>query len=264
MNVLQILLGILLAIGIAILGYLGRALSLNGALASILVGGVTFGLGGALPATLLILFFITSSLLTRLGKARKRAVVAAFAKGGRRDYAQVLANGSLAAFLAALYGISGQAQWLLGLAGALAAVNADTWATELGILARHWPRSVTSWKRVEPGTSGGVTLEGTLAGLGGAAVIALAAGIGARQIIMAVPILAGGMFGSLIDSILGASVQSIYSCPSCDKETERHPIHSCGSNTVHLRGWRLLNNDGVNFIASLSGAFCSIILWRLL
>jgi len=263
MSGMQILLGILLAMGIAILGYLGQALSWDGALAAILVGGITFGIGGALPAVLLILFFITSSLLTRLGKARKRSIVAAFAKGGRRDYGQVLANGGLTAIMAACYGITGQVGWLLGLSGALAAVNADTWATELGVLARRWPRLITTWTRVEPGTSGGVTLEGTLAGLGGAAIIALAAGLGRSEIELVLPILAGGMIGTFFDSVLGASVQSIYYCPTCDKQTERHPSHGCGTKTERLRGWHWLNNDGVNFIASVLGAFSSLILWWL-
>jgi uncharacterized protein (TIGR00297 family) len=261
LNGMQLLNGFLLAMGIAILGYLGRALSWDGALAAVLVGGVTFGIGGFLPAVLLILFFITSSLLTKLGKTRKRSVVVAFAKGGRRDYGQVLANGGLAAILAALYGISGQTGWLLGLSGALAAVNADTWATELGVLARRWPRLITSWTRVEPGTSGGVTLEGTLAGLGGAAVIAFATGLGKGKIAFVLPIVIGGMIGAFLDSVMGATVQSIYYCPTCDKQTERHPLHICGTKTEQLRGWHWLNNDGVNFIASVLGASSSLILW---
>ena len=59
----------------------------------------------------------------------------------------------------------------------MAAVNADTWATELGVLSRTPPRLITSGKVVERGTSGGVSLAGTLAALGGAAVIGLAAAL---------------------------------------------------------------------------------------
>lgn len=52
---------------------------------------------------------------------------------------------------------------------------ADTFSSELGILSKSKPRLLTSWnlREVPPGTNGGVTLAGTLAGFGGAAIIAL-------------------------------------------------------------------------------------------
>jgi uncharacterized membrane protein len=65
----------------------------------------------------------------------------------------------------------------------------------------------------------------------------------------------------LFDSWLGATVQAIYHCPSCQKETERHPTHTCGAETSHLRGRLWLTNDVVNFLASLVGALVSVGLW---
>jgi uncharacterized membrane protein len=73
-----------------------------------------------------------------------------------------------------------------------------------------------------------------------------------------------GLVGSLLDSILGATIQGIYRCPQCDKETERHPVHLCGSETTLIRGWRWLNNDLVNFIASVSGALTALGVWSLI
>jgi len=49
-------------------------------------------------------------------------------------------------------------------------------------------------------------------------------------------------------------VQAIYFCPSCQKETERYPRHICGEETNPLRGWRWLNNEWVNALASAMGA----------
>jgi uncharacterized membrane protein len=69
--------------------------------------------------------------------------------------------------------------------------------------------------------------------------------------------------GALFDSLLGATVQAMFFCPTCGRETERHPRHSCGTATKHVRGWAWLDNDGVNFAASLAGAIVSLALWSL-
>ena len=187
-----------------------------------------------------------------------------FAKGGRRDHGQVLANGGLAAISAMMYALRGEMLWLVSLIGALAAVTADTWATELGVLARRRPRLITTGRAVDAGTSGGVTLEGTLATAGGAGLIGLAAAFLLNRWMIILIALAGGMVGAFFDSLLGATVQAIYRCPSCSRETERHPLHTCGHGTQLLRGWSWLSNDVVNFIASLVGAVTALIFWNLL
>ena len=69
--------------------------------------------------------------------------------------------------------------------------------------------------------------------------------------------LIGGLTGSFTDSLLGATFQAMYYCPSCQKETERS-IHNCGTRTQPLRGLPWLNNDVVNFIATLCGAFTTM------
>ena len=65
--------------------------------------------------------------------------------------------------------------WLISFHSNYAAVAADTFSSELGILSKSKPRLLTSWnlREVAPGTNGGVSLTGTLAGFGGAFIIAL-------------------------------------------------------------------------------------------
>ena len=239
------------------LAYKLRALDGGGVAGAVLVGTALFGFGGIPGGAVLLLFFISSSLLSRFQAVRKAPLAEKFAKGHRRDLAQVLANGGAAAITAALYGLT-EAGWAwAALVGALAAANADTWATELGVLSSGQPRLITSGRPVSIGASGGITASGSLAALAGAASIGGMAGWlrpgGAPVLLFAVGTI-GGLAGAMFDSLLGASVQAIYWCDGCGKETERHPRHRCGQPTRRLRGWVWLHNDWVNFFATLLGA----------
>lgn len=272
---MQFFTGVILGILVSLLAWRAGSLSVSGALAAAISGSLIFGLGGLPWAALLLTFFITSSGLSRLFKRRKLAMSEKFAKGDRRDWGQVLANGGLGALLVIGMAWLGGGQaldgwWWLVYAGAMAAVNADTWATELGVLNPRQPRLITTWKRVEPGTSGGVSHYGTLASLAGAGLVAVVAAAftlangwqAALVLLLAVTL--GGASGALFDSFLGATVQAIYTCSSCQKETERHPLHTCGTATVPLRGWHWLNNDLVNFAASVIGGLVALAVWHLL
>ena len=256
LNPQQLLIGIGLALFVAYLARKAGSLSRSGAVAAAIIGGITFGLGGLLPAILLLTFFITSSLLSRVGGRRKLVVATAFEKGGERDYGQVFANGGIASLFVILFALTNEKLWLIGIA--------DTWATELGVLARRHPRLITTWSTVEPGTSGAVTLEGSMAGIAGAGLIGLIGGLGLNDGSTMVASTIGGILGATFDSILGATVQVIYFCQTCDKQTERHPEHMCGSETVYLRGWMWLSNDMVNFISSILGALTSIGIWSII
>ena len=255
---IQITLGILLGITVSLTAWRLGSLSRNGAWAAAVTGGLIFGLGGLPWAVLLLTFFISSSLLSKAFKKRKGAVVEKFAKGSQRDWGQVLANGGLGTLLVVAYAVfADQPLIWIAYAGAMAAVNADTWATELGVLNPSPPRLITSGRPVEPGTSGAISLVGTLATLGGALLIGLVGTIfstaGARfPLVLAASL--GGLCGSLFDSLLGATVQAIYYCPKCEKETERYPTHTCGTETNQMRGWGWLSNDLDNFLASIVGA----------
>lgn len=264
---MQLIWGFIFGILIAVIAWRAGSLSRNGAVAAALSGGLIFGLGGLSWATLLLAFFISSSLLSKSFARRKATLSEKFSKGSQRDWGQVLANGALGAALAILmhYFPEQNVIWF-AYTGAMAAVNADTWATELGVLNPNPPRLITTGVQVERGTSGGVSLLGSIAALAGGAFIGLWAMIGSddptrMKILFAA--MAGGLAGSFFDSVLGATIQAIYTCPLCQKETERHPLHSCGTPTNLLRGWPWLNNDLVNLSASMIGAISAALVFLL-
>jgi uncharacterized protein (TIGR00297 family) len=261
---LQLFLGLLFAALIAFAAYRAHSLNKSGAWGAFLEGTIIFGLGGWKWAVLLLAFFVSSSALTRLFGKKKSSLNEKFDKGGTRDIGQVLANGAIASIFAGMHFFFPAVSWTwVVFAASLAAVNADTWATELGVLSSSLPRLITTWKPVERGTSGAISLNGTLAAVGGAAFIAVLGALlgpnGHFWVNQEIIIIAG-LLGSLFDSLLGATVQAIYRCPHCNKETERHPIHTCGTETVQIRGWSWLNNDMVNLGCALMGAVVGMIL----
>lgn len=257
---MQLLLGFLLAIIIAFLAYKARSLNKSGAVAAAFTGTIIFGVGGWQWAILLFTFFITSSALSRAFKNHKAKLEEKFSKGHERDAGQVFGNGGIATLFAALHFFYPNEVWVwAAFAASLAAVNADTWATELGVLNPNPPRMITNLtKVVEKGTSGGISLVGTLASLAGSALIAFLASLltGNWSLFLVVSI--AGLAGSLFDSFLGGTVQAMYYCPTDKKETEKHPLHTCGTETVHLRGWTWLDNDLVNFSCGVFGVLVGL------
>ena len=267
----RLILGLVLSAGIGLVAYRRGSLSGSGAAGAMLIGTSVFGFGGWVWGGALVAFFVSSSWLSHRGAKRKLALSERFAKGSRRDFAQTLANGGLAALIALAAGYVGHAAPLfpvlaLAFYGALAAATADTWATELGVLAKQSPRLISTGRLVPAGTSGGVTLVGLGAAIAGAAFIGLTVFVlvqGASLFTLGawllrdwviVPVAAiSGLGGALFDSLLGATVQAVYVCTVCGTETEQ-TIHRCGRATRLLRGWRWLDNDWVNFLASMAGA----------
>jgi uncharacterized protein (TIGR00297 family) len=171
----------------------------------------------------------------------------------------------MGAMLAVLHALFPEQPWpWIAYAGAMAAVNADTWATELGVLSTRTPRLITSGRRIERGISGGITVMGTMASLAGALLIALLTGLfnPLSELIKTLLVIgAAGLAGSLFDSLLGATLQAVYFCPRCAVETEHYPIHHCGHHTTLSRGQKWMNNDGVNLVCSMFGAVVAIGLW---
>ena len=233
-------LGIVLATIVAALAYRAHALTRSGAWAAWAIGTVVFGIGGWTAAGALLTFFGTSTVLSRWRKARKDGL--GYEKGGRRDAGQVLANGGVAAFclLGTLAGA--KSAHLLFLA-ALAAANADTWATEIGSALGGRAVDIRTGRRVEVGTSGAVSLPGTAAAFAGAALLGV---FGGTLLTFSIVTLAG-FGGALCDSLLGATVQAIWRDPvDLARWTEK------AQAGPPARGVRPIGNDTVNFLCTLT------------
>jgi len=184
-----------------------------------------------------VVVLILTSLATRFGRRRKERLDTAEKRRGR-GAAQVAANLGIASLVMDQAAqirlidshwfsrgtLVGMPIFALGLA-ALAEAAADTVSSEVGQVLGGQPRMITTLRRVDPGTDGGITLAGTAAGIFAAAMV-VGAGCFALpgDASMFAVSWAGGVFGLLFDSVLGASVERA--------------------------GW--LNNDAVNFLSTAS------------
>jgi len=269
-------LGFLLAGLIALIGWKWEALSASGAVGATVIGGFVFGFGGPTWAVILVAFFVSSSLLSRLGRSRK-ARNPYLEKGGPRDLAQTLANGGAALLMALAVGVVGHDSpkypyLALAYFGSLAAATADTWATELGLLSTQRPRLITSGEPTLPGVSGGVTPLGLVGSLLGGLFIGLTTflTIQAASLLttgvcflqdafLLITLPAAGFLASLFDSFLGATAQRLYYCERCQTLTEKN-VHDCGATTRPLRGLAWMNNDMINVLAASLGALAAILL----
>ncbi|HEV8409189.1 MAG TPA: DUF92 domain-containing protein [Gemmatimonadaceae bacterium] len=236
-----------------------RALSGSGRWAAIFSGTVAAAAGWWWAATL-IAYFIAASTVSRWRHAEKLVKTAGtLPRASERSATQVFANGGLFVVFAFAAAYTRRDVLEFAALGALAAASSDTWSTEIGTLLGGAPRMIITWKRVEPGLSGGVSPAGLGAGIAGALIVALFGAFADSdhygQLATAAAI--GGVGGGVADSLLGALLQSKRFCDRCRQWTERR-VHACGFRTRHARGIYWMSNDFVNVCATAAGAVIAV------
>lgn len=213
---LMILAGMGLSFFVAYLAFFLNWITLDATKAAVVLGTVTFGFGGIWLALALIFFFISSSLVTQ--KKRQNGIDAGSVPlrsedpyhNSRRDGYQVWANGFWVAVFCLLWFQFKQDYLLLSAYGVIATATADTWATELGSRKPGKTRLITNFRKVDPGTDGGISLKGTLAAMIGSTAIAsiLLIQPDSNSLHIFIAIAAAGFLGSVADSYLGAYLQT--------------------------------------------------------
>lgn len=267
------LIGLACSTGIAGMAYAKRSLSGSGFLAAVILGTVMYALGSAVWYGSLIAFFVSSTLWSKWKKHAKEEAESGYEKTGRRDAGQVFANGGLGLLLCVAHWAYPHPLWWYSFLGVMAAVTADTWATEIGGLSRRPPRSIKTGRLVAPGTSGGVTGLGIGASLAGGLFIGIVVwallyvpGQTAPDVFTAAlrpAAMVGitglaGIIGSLSDSWIGATWQQMYRCSACGREMEQ--TRHCSMPTMPIRGLTGWNNDVVNVVGSLVGGVSAALL----
>ena len=202
----QVLAAVVVTALFTALAYALGMVSRGGALGGFLLGAVIFFCLGPPGFTVLALFVVGGSLLTRLGYGRKRRAGTAEARGGRRGAKNALANAGVALICALLAALTSLDVFAAAFVASLGAAFADTAESEVGQLYGQAPRLITTLRRVAPGTDGAVSLPGTLAGLAAAALTAaLGLVLGLVEGVAPMLLVALAAFlGTVVDSLVGA------------------------------------------------------------
>lgn len=278
-NLVQALVAAVLSAAIATRSYRKKSLDLSGALAGFAVMTIHIAINYRFGALLLV-FFITSSMLTKVGEDRKKKVDADFKEGGQRNWIQVFSNSGIATLLVLIAWTQvGMQDFCLnstesrrmtfvagGIIGHYCCSNGDTWSSELGVLSDEQPRLITNFKPVRKGTNGGVTKAGLLAAVAAGCLLGLTFVIlgflttnctfnTAMKQLWLIPVSAlAGLFGSVIDSLLGATLQYSGFCSVRNKV-----VGKPGPTVKKISGLSILDNNAVNLVSVLlTTAFTSI------
>ncbi|HKW18196.1 MAG TPA: DUF92 domain-containing protein [Terriglobales bacterium] len=191
----------------AAFGRLVRGVTTGGSIAGAAVCFVLLWAAGKTGFTALFTVFALTWLSTRLGYARKQRLGTAEARSGR-DALQVLANLGTAAGCAVLFTQFSNPRVFVAMAAALAEAAADTVSSEIGQGMGGTPRLITTWQKAAQGTNGAITAIGTAAGAAAAVAVALVCLVFGRVGLPLFAVIAcSGLGGTIIDSLLGATVE---------------------------------------------------------
>ncbi|KAL1823863.1 hypothetical protein DCAR_0311877 [Daucus carota subsp. sativus] len=265
----QPVIAVLISSAIAARSYKKKSLDLSGALAGFLVMTIHFAVNYRFGAMLLV-FFFTSSKLTKFGDEKKRKIDPEYKEGGQRNWLQVLSNAGIASLLVILFWVmagsedkcldSTESKFATALIGSIighySCSNGDTWSSELGILSDAQPRLITTFKPVRRGTNGGVTKAGLIAAAAAGSIIGLTFALmgffttncmfdkSLNQLLVIPLSTLAGLSGSVIDSLLGATLQFTGFCSVRNKI-----VGKPGPTVKKISGLKILDNNAVNLVS---------------
>ena len=234
---------IVFSLGVGFFSYYKKSISISGFVALLTICGLFIHFNRIDLLTILFSMFASSSLLSKIGKTKKEEAEKVVVKSGPRDYFQAICNLGTSVLFFIIYQLSYENACLIGLICSVACANADSWASELGVLSKEKPRMITNFKYVPKGISGGVTLWGSFSGLLGSVFIAIISYLLTEITIPQTIIISIiGFTGMLLDSLLGATIQALYK--------ENNHISENPSLGQLTKGLTWVTNDVVNLLST--------------
>ena len=230
-----------LSILLSVLAFKMDLLTKSGCISAAIMGFVIGSCGSLSWLLLLIVFTLLGFAATLVGLSRKKEKGLQEGTHGERSYKNVLGVGLPCCVFALINLFTQDAHYYLmtiGYISTIAVAAADTTASELGTKDSR-VYLITTFKRVEPGTDGGISPFGTLVSLIGSIVVSFIGWIvingSLNDIFILIP-MAAGFIGCMLDSVVGATLET----------------------------WGYVNKYGNNCITGIAGAAIGVLIAWLL
>lgn len=238
---MNLMISIILSLLLGLSAYIKRALTIPALLLAVSFSIIISYFGGLTSFIILVVVFL-GSIITKIFKKEK--------KKQSRNIIQIICNVGIPTLSIIIYGLTRNNIYLLIYASVMSESLADTLASDIGKLSKKEPVNILTWKRSKKGLSGNISMLGLFSSLIGAILIGMIYYIGLEDnLISFIIIVLSGFLGSIIDSILGASIQVKYRCLKCQEIIESK-IH-CQTPTIWHKGIKIINNNVINFLTNL-------------
>ena len=212
--------------------YRAKTIDLSGVFTAVLFGVILISFAGVNWFFVVIMFFILGSFFTKFRYSEKEFLGVAQGKQGRRGYMNAFANAGVGIVGSVLYGLTGDVIFIALFLGSISTATADTLASEIGVTGGK-PYLITTFRQVQPGTNGGVTVLGELACIFGAVIICgMAFVLGVAPWYVCLIGVVTGFIGTNLDSLYGAL----------------------------LENKKIIGNSGTNLLATLSGGIIAMLI----
>lgn len=238
-----------------------KYLTLDGAILAYLLGLIVIFTSGIAYFLAILVAFLATNFATSYKIKEKIKLKLIIAKKPIRDWKNVLANGFPLLFFSLMEYLFNSNVFIFAFLSSTATFLSDTISTEIGVLSRNKPVLITNFKEVHTGRSGGISLLGTFSGLVSCFFFSIFSSfIFNLEIYKILPlVMLCSTLANIFDSFLGATIQGLYYCNSCDMYSEEK-IHTCGNKCEHALGINFINNHVINFIAVSTGGLLALIL----
>lgn len=252
---MKLTISILLSFLLALFAYLKKAMTNSALFTSFIFSCIITYFGGLKCFLVLATVFLGTVIAGKIKKEKRDKINEVILKKGKKDIYQILANvlGGVIAII--IYKITNNNLFLVVYAVMMAEALSDSLASDIGVLSKTKPINIKTLKQSEPGLSGNISLLGLLASLLGALLIALIYTLNLKIVLI---ITFSAFLGALIDSFLGATIQVKYECSKCGLITEKE--YHCNNQGLKIKGFKIINNDIVNFISNISAGLISYLL----
>ena len=212
---------------------------------------VLFYCGGYRSYLALMLIFLLIIITEKVLKSKNDMIFKDINKEhGIRNERQLIANALIAVLAIIIYGFTNNHIFIVAFIATLAETIGDSMASAVGVLSKSDPIDKCSFKKIQKGISGGISILGTVVSLAVCVYSAIIYEVIYKDNIKSfIVIVISSFIGIVLDSILGSKIQIQYRCTKCNKLTEKE-IH-CNATTKKEKGFKFFDNSRINFLCNI-------------